>query len=561
MSVEISPSRSAFVSGSRRILAVRLRRAKAELWVAAAALALVVTDLGQRVLATNDEARFAVLARRILDGGNWLFPQIAGAVYHNKPLLQAWLIALVSWPVGQVTQFTAVLPSALAAIGCALSVYTLGRELFGRDAGRLAALILITTEGVFLHARLPLPDMLMTFFITASMWMFASMLRQPERRTWVAFYSLVGAAFWSKGPAGLLPLAVAVAHALMHLRDGGWRRLRLFKGLVLVTTLVAPWWLAGAGWAIFRHTVVVDQVLWYRPGWPTMRSLTGPLLNSAEILLPWTFVAPWALVSALRFLRGTGAERNKVSFLLEWAAVTLLAVGLSHQQRLRYYLPLVPPVALLLGWWCAGMVVMHRRAGPVPRRAYVALAGIWVVAVVATLARKGHLLPGTWPLPWSPRETLLLSAPLGLMVGALLFATRCRPRAWAFLTACLGSAVLLVAGYHWTVHRGNAVNDYAALRAGTRARPGGTSLVVTWDLPALPVSFYLVRPVVPVDTAAALLRALADHPGAVALVTDARLAGVEPRGSWTPLASGLVAGRPVTLMGLAPPPGGQEQSR
>ena len=125
------------------------------LGVAVLASALAAFDLGRRILATNDEARFALLGQDILDRGAWLFPQLNGAIYSNKPLLQAWLIALFSWPLGHVTQLTAVLPSALAGVGTVLVIYALGRDMFGTRAGCLAALVATTTQGWFLHTRLP----------------------------------------------------------------------------------------------------------------------------------------------------------------------------------------------------------------------------------------------------------------------------------------------------------------------------------------------------------------------------------------------------------------------
>jgi 4-amino-4-deoxy-L-arabinose transferase-like glycosyltransferase len=82
---------------------------RALLWVVGGAAVMVGVDLGRRILTTNDEARFPLLAQDILTRGDWLFPVLNGTVYHNKPILLAWLITLVSWPVGYVTQFTAVI--------------------------------------------------------------------------------------------------------------------------------------------------------------------------------------------------------------------------------------------------------------------------------------------------------------------------------------------------------------------------------------------------------------------------------------------------------------------
>src|SRR5262249_60939157 len=105
-------------------------------WVVGGAAVMVGVDLGRRILTTNDEARFPLLAQDILTRGDWLFPILNGIVYHNKPILLAWLIALVSWPVGYVTQFTAVIPSAGAAVPTPPGVLAPGRRVFGGPPGQ-----------------------------------------------------------------------------------------------------------------------------------------------------------------------------------------------------------------------------------------------------------------------------------------------------------------------------------------------------------------------------------------------------------------------------------------
>ena len=57
---------------------------RAALWVTAATVLMVAGDLGRRILATNDEARFAMLPQDALTRGAWLFAQPNGAAYNNK---------------------------------------------------------------------------------------------------------------------------------------------------------------------------------------------------------------------------------------------------------------------------------------------------------------------------------------------------------------------------------------------------------------------------------------------------------------------------------------------
>ncbi len=498
------------------------------------AVALVGVDLGDRVLATNDEARFVVLADRMLGAGEWLFPRLGGVPYHNKPLLLAWLIALASWPFGEVSQATAAVPSAAAAVAAALALGAFGRELFGTDAGRYAALVAVTTQGFFLHARLPLPDMLMTAFMIGAVWMLWRALRRGAGRAWAGFYGLTAGAFWAKGPAGLLPLAVALAWALAARGAEPWRRLRLPAGLGLLLVAIAPWYALGlADPAAFATSVLHDQLLWWMPRVPGLVDLLRPLQNGFNVLFPWVLVVPVALVQALRFLRGRGAERDAVCFLLLWAAVVFVAVAVGREQRLRYYVPLVAPAALLLGWWWSGLLVKRRPVARLALRWYLSGAGAFALAMLGAIAWK----QGGWRrevepvLPASALEAAVLAAALALIalaVGHVLVRNRLRRTTLALAWA--GSALLLMGGYHWAVARRNTAYDYPGLCRRLAPLLAPAPALLSGDVPELPLSLYCRRPVVSVEQADRLRRMLVERPGAVALVSDDALArlGREP---------------------------------
>src|SRR2546428_2548600 len=123
--------------------------------VLAVSAALLGFDLGARVLATNDEARFPMMARDILSNGHWLLPEISGVPMLNKPPLHAWLIALGAWPTGAVSQRTAALPSFLGALGLIALTYWLAHRPFGAPAGLPARVVVATTGRGFALAPLP----------------------------------------------------------------------------------------------------------------------------------------------------------------------------------------------------------------------------------------------------------------------------------------------------------------------------------------------------------------------------------------------------------------------
>jgi len=491
------------------------------------ASALALIDLGRRILATNDEARFPLLAQDMIGRGDWFFPRLNGVVYHAKPLLQAWLIALFSWPGGRVTQLTAVLPSALAGIATAVVIYALGEDMFGVDAGRFAALIAITTQGWFLHSRLPMPDMLLTLALTGSLGMFWRMTQRRPGRPWLGFYTLVAAGFWAKGAAGLIPLIAVLIHAVATRRDGRWRDLRLGRGLLVVAVLIAPWCireLSGDTGAL--HTVVVDDNLgWYLPRSLTTALVYGPLRHVVGVMFPWVLLLPAVVWQSARALRGRGAEREAVSTLVLWSLVLLASVGISEQQRLRYYAPLVPPVSLLTGWWCARAAAERQTLAEVPRWIYGVAAGLLALATAATFvfrpawARAAEVL-----VLGSAVEMAVMGAGLLIMVGVLTRGMHRQLTGWTFGIAWVGAAMWVGAWYHEDLSRRNMAYDYPRLHAEVARILPDTRVVATWGVNELPFSFYFDQPVASIATDADLDRVMAQNPGAGAVLTGAALA-------------------------------------
>jgi 4-amino-4-deoxy-L-arabinose transferase-like glycosyltransferase len=434
---------------------------------------LIGIEIGARVFTTNDQARFPLLAQDILTRGDWLWPRLNGASYYNKPPLLAWLIALASWPVGRVTEWTAVLPSAVAVVATVLLTYALARDLFDPETGRFAALLAMTTQGLFFSAYLAMPDALMTCFITAGVWMLVRMTREPARPWWIGFYGCAGIAFWAKGPAGLLPLAVGLVYGLATRSRRRWS-LRLGPGLVIVGGLVALWWLLGAtaDRRAATQAVLVDQLDWYRPRGDALVLLTAPLRNMAVALFPWGLLAPLAIPPAVIACR-EDESRRRVLLPLVWLAVTVALVALSHEQRLRYYVPVVPPMSVVLGWWLGSWLGGWVAGGPAkPELSRAAALGVW------------RVLPVAW------------------IVAVLAFAL----------------------GYHWEVARHNARGNSAELAGQVRPLLGDAPAVVAWGIPELPLAFYLGRPVRRVDSESELRAVLERGPRAVVVTSEANWA-------------------------------------
>ncbi len=339
-------------------------------------------NFGSRLLLTNDDTRFPVLARDILANGHWLLPALPDGTPHlAKPPLGAWLIAITSWGTGYVSVRTAVLPSLLEAIGVVLLTYWFGRRLFGPDSGVVAGLTVATSGGIYLMAHSAMPDMaqLVAFMSALAVYVASGF---GDRRTFlVAFYGIVAVGSLAKGAAGFLPLAIVLIDTITSYGAAGLKRLVSIPGGVVLAALAVPWWVvaasAGGHGGFLNGVILNDQLLWYfgRAGW-SWRTIMDPFIHAVSILLPWVLLLPFAVRRAFR--EADSETVRRVRLLLIWLATVFTIMAVSGNQRDRYYLPLCPSVALLTGWWYTTL------AWPQRARAF-ASAWIAVVAVGAVL--------------------------------------------------------------------------------------------------------------------------------------------------------------------------------
>src|SRR6059036_4322822 len=62
------------------------------------AAVLFLPSIGERIISLEDEARYALKARNMLDTGDWLLPRVDGEVQMQKSPLFMWAIAALSLP-------------------------------------------------------------------------------------------------------------------------------------------------------------------------------------------------------------------------------------------------------------------------------------------------------------------------------------------------------------------------------------------------------------------------------------------------------------------------------
>ena len=98
-------------------------RKKAFWFIALLSVLVVVPFLGETIFYSKGEPREAIVALSMLESGNWILPVNYGTDIAYKPPFFYWSIAAVSSLFGEVTEFSARFPSALAFLAMQLMFF------------------------------------------------------------------------------------------------------------------------------------------------------------------------------------------------------------------------------------------------------------------------------------------------------------------------------------------------------------------------------------------------------------------------------------------------------
>ena len=192
--------------------------------------------LGRQAITDSDEAFYAEAAREMVETGDWLTPHFNYENRWQKPVLYYWLTAATYLVIGS-TEFAARLWAAMSGLGLVLLAWLAAGRITNRaDAAWLAGAITATCYGYFTMARVALPDLPLTFFITLGIW------AALERR-WPLAGAAAGLGFLMKGPVALVIPGLVLLPIWWRERALGTLGVRNIGIAALVCAVVGlPWY-------------------------------------------------------------------------------------------------------------------------------------------------------------------------------------------------------------------------------------------------------------------------------------------------------------------------------
>lgn len=393
----------------------------------------------------RDEARFAEASAQMLESGDFVTIRFQDSERNKKPAGIYWLQA------ASVAAFSSVeareiwayrLPSVVGAMLAAALTAVAGARLFGRDVGRLGALLLAATPLAASEAMIAKTDAALMAAIVAAETALIHVLadardgRPPERWWPLLFWGALGAGTLLKGPIAplILVLTIGAVALLRPETRGALLRLRPIMGLIIYGAMVLPWFVAvenATGGRFLAEALGKD--MFGKIGAAQESHAGPPGLHIALLpLLAWPAIAflPAGLASAFR-------KRTEwpTALLLAWVVPSWLGFEAASTKLPHYVLPLYPPLALL----AARGSLAGDLAPPALRRVGAALyLLVGMVFAGATAALPAVYGAGAAPAP--------IIAAL-LLAGAAFFIAR---QVWAGrFAAAAPRAALLSAALTW----------------------------------------------------------------------------------------------------------------
>jgi 4-amino-4-deoxy-L-arabinose transferase-like glycosyltransferase len=361
----------------------------------AAAVGILLYQLGGAGLFDPDEGRNAEKAREVLVLNDWVTPHENFYPVLDKPMFFYWLVAL-SYKLFGVSEWSARLPSALAALACLILVYRFADQRWGRWEALWSALILLTCAQFFLLARIVILDMPLTFFLTLALRAFYEAVHADEgkrRRLWcLAMYVSLGAATLIKGLIGVvLPGMVFVFYLLLTHRWSILRRIYLIPGALIFLAIVLPWYLQ----ADARHAGYLRYFIWHEH----FGRFMSENFDRAE---PWYYFIlvgligffPWTLLLPF-VVREYWKKRldDKTLFLTLWVGLPFVFFSASNSKLAHYLLPIFPALSILTA---AALVTLWRKTEKIS----LAFSLIWLAQSLAILYLiAGAIIPAILPVP------------------------------------------------------------------------------------------------------------------------------------------------------------------
>lgn len=287
------------------------------------------------------ESRFYLFALEMWRHGPTWFATTYHQPYPDYPGTSTFIIYLIAKLIGELSRFSAVLPSAFVSALTMMVTYLIG-AYYNKRWGISAVCFLLLTYSFVAEARTISLDQYIT--LVTALCFYLAMCR---RYRWI--YPLFILGFAMRGPIGFIISASIVS--MFYLLDRNFKEFFITSFVASLLFVIACMLLLGLAY-LEDGKHFVSQII-------NMQAVD----RLQEVInLPWHYyftegLAPYSIAYPLAILGIFGmayVPKNDKAFLfklLAWAAIILIGLSIPTNKKIRYLLPFTPALALLCGYF------------------------------------------------------------------------------------------------------------------------------------------------------------------------------------------------------------------
>lgn len=405
------------------------------------------------------DAWVAQTAREMLDRGDWIVPYFADEVRAQKSPGPYWAVMVTSLALDRpVDEVTTRIPNGFAAIIIVITIFWVTRRIAGDRAGLFASAAAAGSTFILAWSHRGASDMGLAACCAVSLaafWVALGNMQPGKSRRWliVLGYFAAGLGMLYKLP---MPVAcVGVPMFLYVLLRNRWSTLIDWAHLVGIFVFALVW----LPWAI--AFVQVEPTVLDKWRVEFLDRFTGDLPNVADqradwrqyltyLYVPLIYCLPFSLSLPAAMIRGfrktEHVSRDGTFFMLIWFFGLLAFFTAAAGKEMRYFLPALPPLFVLLGVELSLLfdprAVINRGLVRISTIAAALLVPAGFGAAIYGLHRYWYPLIGEpnrydWAEVWPPILIAGLITSTIAITAAVLFAYQRRNMAFAMLVAML----------------------------------------------------------------------------------------------------------------------------
>ena len=313
-----------------------------------------------------DSVQYANISREMLQNKSFLQIFDQGKDYLDKPPMLFWLSSLSMYFFG-INDFAFRLPSILMAILAIYSTYKFTLLYYSNEIAILAALVLASTQAMFLITHDVRTDTMLMAWVILAIWQFAIWLNNRKWRSLVIAFSAVAFGMMTKGPIALMvPIFSFAPHMLIHRNFKMLFRWEYLVGLIIIMILLIPMDIG----LYQQFDLHPEKVMYEKTGTSGIRffywtqsfgRITGESVwhenddffflfqNLLWGFLPWTLFLISGLISeCTRIIRTKFiVNKNEEWIVLPGFLITYTALGISNYQLPHYIYVVLPFTAII----------------------------------------------------------------------------------------------------------------------------------------------------------------------------------------------------------------------